>query len=798
MSLLNAVIKVSFLFSALCIASDDNSSRIIYFNLNLDDVGFTSREFTNPNSPFFLDYFFDEDIKEKYDKIVKLKKKAETENDATQSDQSSIKPIPKIYRTSITDLKKKDIQFIIKNQSTSNSFKLKIEYEIVREELKKIIERDIDPDYTGGNTSNFATEYSKNESPTLLLMNYFSISKETKSENGSAKFVAGNGLSQSQADLLNAVFHTNGDKIKGSFNYLLDQNDSFELSHEILEDLHNMGAARTELLVIKASFFNRPGTPSSPEAYFIWKGGDTLEDSLDMALGFQFRFSKNPFFKDTPSFTPTGIFSKLKRDALETLEVQSLVGDLKPYDNDHTDAWPMQGSLDLTGNLGTYAQARVSLLYTNKNFGDNNSENDVRARLFQMDVVDVLDAQWRFGRYRMVAPSDGISMDLFGDGLDWSGRTWMVGHLVKRESRDGTPNPANQDDKIFFGNYVWRPSPKKPSTLEFITFHGLYGKNQLDKATYVATNDLDTNSPYLKPSDPLGQEAFNYIKIKEDQRPFSYITFGADASFSFRLGKSGKSSMSTITANLGVYYNQSKARNGLDSVELVDKDGKSIKDDDGNTISLSRPDFLEQQGYAALLKLNYFLVSENNVSKTQSNLRHQIGFSLGYGSGGFDREKDRSKAYVGETQSFEPDQLFISKIAPVLSQIDPNIGAGLSNKTYGSLSYTCPGFSILGVFTYLGQKKEPIRNASTTFTFNYYRLNTLSPDQNVLYSADTNLPVATTRKNLGWEFDFSTDVSVFKGVENRLSIAYFNPGSGLEHLLSKDIWRAELSTSIQF
>lgn len=205
----------------------------------------------------------------------------------------------------------------------------------------------------------------------------------------------------------------------------------------------------------------------------------------------------------------------------------------------------------------------------------------------------------------------------------------------------------------------------------------------------------------------------------------------------------------------------------------------------GATRSSNAPAFLGRtgdatDGYVGLVNVSY----SKPTDKTVQGKREVAWTASGsIGAGG---------EYVGETQSFTPDVLFLSIFAPALPFKDPafRLGTGLTNKTYYGATWSSsrPGLTeALAKFVHL--PPSDISNVGITLKAHHYRLR----------------GNAARGENLGTEGSAEVRVDSPKGVRYQLTVAGFQPGPALKGtttvvlpLVTKFQVLARLNVTIRF
>ena len=163
------------------------------------------------------------------------------------------------------------------------------------------------------------------------------------------------------------------------------------------------------------------------------------------------------------------------------------------------------------------------------------------------------------------------------------------------------------------------------------------------------------------------------------------------------------------------------------------------------------------------------------------NLRLQIGG----GSGDDPSTAEVDEGYMGETASFAPDNLFLSRFAGKLStemmeESQGQVGAALANKRYLGLTLTDNRYSLLAILKRRLGLEADIISKKTIYRYHRY-----SFEEDVFGSGDA-----------GEEFSIEFQMQAPKDVNLSLGAAMFSPGRALRQVITEDAWSVFGSISV--
>ena len=402
--------------------------------------------------------------------------------------------------------------------------------------------------------------------------------------------------------------------------------------------------------------------------------------------------------------TPAAVAKQLKRDTKFDLapvgiiavahdpEIKNVAADGKtaiitadlPYRGDHRTHASAEGRVDVTGNYVNDVDAEVSFRFKKSDLGFDDGKTVTEASQYKLRVYAQNGLRAEFGKFRFSNPSDGIAVNEFGEGLRFDlGSIRLpraigspsISHVVKRESASPVL-PADKGDR-YTTIFEWKNFPLTRSgevhTAPFRTLNllALWGRD----------------------------ESF------EDDH--SYQTYGGEMFFTHRHGVENVApalaapaeNRGYLSGSLAAYYNR---RNGL-------------------------APSLDGSGSVMLAKANY---SPNLVvkdGKTSSPLTYGIVF--GYGSADDPDSTTEDEGFLGETQSFAPDVLFLSTLAKPIIEGDKTLEvgsrtglrSGLSGKYYNALRITTDKSPLRWIAHEMGNDAD-VQSSTTIISLHNYWL----------------------------------------------------------------------------
>jgi hypothetical protein len=403
-----------------------------------------------------------------------------------------------------------------------------------------------------------------------------------------------------------------------------------------------------------------------------------------------------------------------------------------------------QARLDLTQNLGSRANAAVTVALRNADLG---GKDDSKLALTQylVNIYSRLDLGLQFGRTTFLDSANSIALSEKGDGYRWIARiprspmTASFTHILKRESGNGIADHVNRD------NYDW--------LFQLRGFH-FPSKPIRDVQGAGAPRFLGLRSADFLML--LGKEKGNTPGVDASVTalsPYHYRTIGGEVFYAFP--KMGCVGGSDCDHNHG-------------SIDAPSTGCASTICNGSGTVAL----------ITATWTPEYHSEDEITSSANQS-----VTFLAGAGSGDRAGTPSRDEGYIGETAAFAPDALFLSMFEPAVDTVQHHpIGASLSNKTYLGLQYTNNTYSpLVWVAERLGVTRTDIASKATIIRFHDYRFRE---------------PVNASR-SAAREVDVDFQIESPKGVNVNVSAARMWPGAGVRPIIQRAAWILSSGVSLR-
>lgn len=421
------------------------------------------------------------------------------------------------------------------------------------------------------------------------------------------------------------------------------------------------------------------------------------------------------------------------------------------------------GSFKLDQRLGNRAAATATLGFKQGDLGEIDTSNIVKVPEYRIQLFGDNNLQLLFGKYKLSAPTDGISVNVVGEGAELQAFSFSLGHLIRRESANGKADLFDRDNSLFIAqlknaSLSWMDFASRWEALHTVSLVGLYGHEEsasllLPKPVLGVDGSFPFQNP---PTDP------DHCKQPDDGKTdklcyaYHYWTFGGEINFGFSprdAGNLGVPPTHGWSGSLGAYYSQRDLEQ-----QAHENTGGRVRDG---------------RGVTGLFKLNH----SNFLGDGKPH--YSLGGQLGYGSG--DKPNDEvDDGYIGESTTFAPDQIFISSFANKIGALGGpsgqekiiTVGPGLSNKSYGNGTFIWNTWSPLAWFANIIGIEETPNSQSMTFKVHYYRFNEPRFGEH----------------EAGWEGNVSFLVEVPKGITTTLDVGYFVPGDALPEVPG-NVWR---------
>ncbi len=426
----------------------------------------------------------------------------------------------------------------------------------------------------------------------------------------------------------------------------------------------------------------------------------------------------------------------------------------EPYDDGRNRGFNASAKLVLSQQLGSLARARVVGQFKNGDFGESDSSGDFKVPEYEISVFGRQGISLHYGKMNFASPASNIALREVGEGFELRYRGLSLAHLVKRESLSGVADDANDDTDVTLGTFRFKPFRTGP--LRFV------------QATF-----LDGESH------------------EKDRTAYDHQTFGAEAFLGWLLGEKQEPPWSA-TARLA-YFDSDREVKRVEAASTPGGDGEE-------ELPASFVTVPEGSGATWLMDLSLTRLAALKPGKAPKAART---FSLVMAAGdGDDPNTPEDEGFIGETNAFSPDLLFLSSLAGSLR--DPLveipsseeggestfrlgtsvIRSGLSNKRYLGGRYVerkrAGSFSPLHGLAYLLGVGDEIFSEAFTLSVHLYRL-----DYPIFGSSDA-----------GREIDLKWEIEVPKGVKASLEAGIYSPGDATEPFFLEDAFIIKTGLSI--
>lgn len=410
-----------------------------------------------------------------------------------------------------------------------------------------------------------------------------------------------------------------------------------------------------------------------------------------------------------------------------------------PYDGAVRRHVAGSGNLQITQRLGNRAEGSATLSFKEGDFGAAEGNLGTSVSDYKINLYSDNGLHLRFGKYNMASPQGKVAVNESGEGVELRYRWLSLGHIVSRESRARTANDQDEDRNVTIFQ-VSNLFSRTGAVLRGMNVLFLYGEEDA-RSVFADANrngERDKDNPAT-------------VSINEEEPEFfekyDYRTAGLETYFGSQQAK--------VSGSAAYYYSERELESRQPSGLLRDGSGSSF-----------------------LLTASW---NQVKPSRFASEVAQSFRVQVGYGTGD-DPETPKDEGYLGETASFSPDKLFISRFAGNL-EYEPFrfTPSGLSNKTYLGLSYTNNLMSppLEGLASLLGIR-EKIVSRSTVIRLHRYRFN-----ETILNS-----------REIGDEVEVEFTLQVPKGVTSKLSLARFFPADSLQPLFTEEPWIATIGIQI--
>lgn len=369
-------------------------------------------------------------------------------------------------------------------------------------------------------------------------------------------------------------------------------------------------------------------------------------------------------------------------------------------------------TIGLKQQLGSRADAEIELVAKKGDFGLEPS--GVSASKYFATIYALSGATLTGGRFDLAAPTNSIALTESGEAVNLAFRVQgmgrvNVGRIVRKELPDGSFTAAEAVKAAAAGNVLEKDHGAYVLQVRDMTFNTKLFRTSLFGVLGEAKRGHITD-----PANPATSALIPY--------EIGYWTTGADMVFSYK----------HVLLTGGFYRN------------------KRWSDDAPEAASTG----IAKSGNVGLLTLSYTNIDKEDAAQGKQTVDWVVSGSFGVGGN-----------YVGETQSFAPDQLFLTTFAPALREAQFPIGTGLTNKVYIGAAVTTPQSwdllkKIIGPLT---PTARDISASSVTLKVHRYILRN----------------TGATNRTLGTEGNFEFRIESPKGVRFQWLLAAFKPDEAL-------------------
>ena len=394
-----------------------------------------------------------------------------------------------------------------------------------------------------------------------------------------------------------------------------------------------------------------------------------------------------------------------------TCPTDPVISLITPHDDSRKGHVAGSVKLGLTQNLGSRARGEVEVLLKEGDLGGSASSPTVLATKYRLYVFAANGSVLSGGRYTFATPSRSIAVNEAGEGLTAAIRWFELSHIFKKEVPD--------------------------ERIERARLGLLPGVDVTDgdhSVTIVQTKELAlTGTGRLSLLALRGAEELKGV----DHR---YYTVGGEWAQSFGRHAGGSLAMYRSQRNL-------------------------------NAPRAERPPDTRREGlvWLATANLTNFDGSAREAVERRG-IDYTFTFQVGRGTGD-NPETEEREDYIGQTQAFVPDLIFLKSLAKFI-QLDPAdgaIGKGLTNKTYYGVTFNHQRFSPLRWLAAALQVTDDTASQGTTVKYHHYRLNEWVLGSN----------------HAGDEVDVEMRIESPKGLKYSVSLGAYRPGSALDRLITK-------------
>jgi hypothetical protein len=429
-------------------------------------------------------------------------------------------------------------------------------------------------------------------------------------------------------------------------------------SDELLTFVAAQAVAATGAKAVKftVSFFDDEKDPAYPNGYFAFVTPDkVVEQDSQSAL------------------TAAGLFSArldpfIPNDATGKPVISADV----PYSGSVKRHYAATARIGIHQNLGDRADADVDIIYKNGDLGEKAKDattgtlkevpGTLTAAKYQFNLYARTGMILSAGRFDLAVPSNKIALNESGEGIRVNVfGNYSVSELIKRESLEGTANPANQDDR----EWILQGESVTIKGIDFATFSvaALFGKDRSSTTNH------------------------------------SYRTIGGELFFTTpHLHRESEPAPGPVRFRGSAAYYQSRR------------------------LAPSTSTIAPGSGKVGLLTATWAFLGPADLKKKKRDSRRSITAIFGMGTG--DKAgTPANEGYVGENQAFAPDSVFLASLVKPARAATGQVAPGLANKQYYSVAFSEQQWSLLSylatIWPFKSQASDII-SRSTIIRFNHY------------------------------------------------------------------------------
>lgn len=384
---------------------------------------------------------------------------------------------------------------------------------------------------------------------------------------------------------------------------------------------------------------------------------------------------------------------------------------------------PGSARVDIRHNLGNRANADLSFRFKREDLGDQDESSDVQARKYKLSVFALNQTTLEFGKYDFLTPASEVALSLRGGQGFTVSRPLNIGNVRLSYIAQRESDPTAENDKGDHSDYIV----------------------EWNEINLPGNADLHANllAVYGSDDDPADRHA--------------YRAFGTELFYGRPIGT--RTALGATVAAFRV--NRSRSY------------GASADNQD---------DTPRGSGTVLYGRSTFSLDVADAPAADEATVGHTLGLTIAAANGD-DPSTSLNEGYIGESQAFEPDQIFFSSLAGPLSA--PNGSAfepGIANKLYVAADYSTDAWSLLQLFARgVGVDPSDIVAKSTTLSVHHYR---------------SRREIAG-RKPLGVEYGVLFEIETPAAVTVSLGSAYFVPAKALHPLFAKNVWSVTAGVKIE-